>query len=213
MVSHAVDGISSSGMKEGLARRCSWGPLPPSRFGVCDTRISTWVVVPSSSLFCCCCEVEDGSSVVFNAGLSLLPVKCSLVAGDGLRCWPWKTSIPSLSCVVLVLLDDGEARSSEVSLILFAILTFGVDSDRCCFGMEESSFVEVCMFVDFLFLCVRLSALKLLVPSKVLNSFEICVLVVGDGCRGISRSVGAPLRQVKVPVGSRTCEMVGRSGV
>jgi len=65
----------------------------------------------------------------------------------------------------------------------------------------------------FIFLCARLSALKLLVPSKVLNSFEICVLVVDDGCRGISRSVGAPLRQVKVPVGSRTCEMVGRSGV
>ena len=65
----------------------------------------------------------------------------------------------------------------------------------------------------FVFLCVRLSALKLLVPSKVLNSFEIGVLVVDDGCCGIFRSVRAPLRQVKVPVGSRTCEMVGGPGV
>ena len=148
MVSHAVDGISSSGMKEGLARRCSWAPLPPSGFGVRDTRSSAWVDVLSSSLFCCCCEIEDGPSVVFNAGVSLLPVKCSLVVGAGFKCWPWKTSTPSLSCVVLVLLGDGEARSSEVSLILFAILTFGVDSNRCCFGMEESSFVEVCIYLN-----------------------------------------------------------------
>jgi hypothetical protein len=28
-------------------------------------------------------------------------------------------------------------------------LIIGVDSDCCCFGMEESSFVEVCMFVGF----------------------------------------------------------------
>jgi hypothetical protein len=27
-------------------------------------------------------------------------------------------------------------------------LTFGVDFNRCCFGMEESSFVEVCIYLD-----------------------------------------------------------------
>jgi hypothetical protein len=64
-----------------------------------------------------------------------------------------------------------------------------------------------------IFLYERLSALKLLVPSKVLNSFEICVLVVDDGCRGISRSVRAPLRQVRSPSGSRTGVRVGESGV
>jgi hypothetical protein len=64
-----------------------------------------------------------------------------------------------------------------------------------------------------IFLCVRFSALKLLVPSKVLNSFEICVLVVDMVVVVFLAAYELLLVRSEVSVGSRTCEMVGGSGV
>lgn len=87
----------------------------------------------------------------------------------------------------------------EISLILVAILSSGVNPILLLFGGENESFLVV--------RCVRI-VVKFLILSRVLNSFKILVVVVNDVVAELLLFIS-----YKVPVVSKTGEIVRKSGV